>query len=631
VNVPRLKIWILSILFLILGSQLPAAVIDKSLLDANVTRYRALLQHLEKETGGDPLQQSLQKALLQRLILLEESPPKPPHLFETILSKHPTGIEGYRLLFRNMIDAAVTLDQLQQRLKKLQKELEVLKNDLGKSHMKKKDLFTLQLQYLYTYRQRKKLQEELQDLEDSFAKFPAHFLQILDTIDFEAQPIRKELQGLEEKLRGLERSAEDLTLEKERLTLLGNAQERVELLERGLQSTQKARDELLHRKAEDLSLLLALALKERNKEAFTLAKKLEEVLREMGLSQGALNRISDLILEISQRRFGIATTLQSAAGEELSHTAHLFWQKINAPIFTINDTPISPIKILVTLLIFSFGVFIGVLYKRAVQGFQARNLTEATRTLLSNMGYYLIVIVAFFVALHFLGINLSSIALVAGALSVGIGFGLQNIVSNFISGIILMFERSIKIGDYIELSDTLSGRVTDIRMRSITITTNANIDIIVPNQELIQNRVINWTMNDKIRRFEIPFGVAYGTDPGQVISVVMEAVGKSGFEDIYTSRDRQTQVIMTGMGDSSVNFTLFVWIKGAKTLWPKRTTSRFLILIYNALNEAGITIPFPQRDLHIRSVDRSIPLILQQEREPGGAEPSDSSPDLSKS
>jgi small-conductance mechanosensitive channel len=168
-------------------------------------------------------------------------------------------------------------------------------------------------------------------------------------------------------------------------------------------------------------------------------------------------------------------------------------------------------------------------------------------------------------------------------------------------------------------------------MRSITITTNANIDIIVPNQELIQNRVINWTMNDKIRRFEIPFGVAYGTDPGRVISVVMEAVGKSGFEDIYTSRDRQTQVIMTGMGESSVDFTLFVWIKGAKTLWPKRTTSRFLILIYNALNEAGITIPFPQRDLHIRSVDRSIPLILQQEQEPRGAEPSDSPPDLSKS
>ena len=626
-----MKIWILSIFFLVLSTLLPGAVIDKSLLDANVTRYQALLKHLEKETGGDPLQQSLQKALLQRLILLEKLPHKPPHLFDTILSKQPTGIEGYRLLFRNMIDAAVTLDQLQQRLEKLRKELEVLKHDLSKPHKKKKDLFTLQLQYLYTYRQQKKLKEELRALENSFAKFPDHFLGILDTIDFDSRSIRKELQELRGKLRGLERSAEDLTLEKERLILLGNAQEKVKLLDTALQSTQKARNDLLRRKAEDLSLLLALALKERNKEAFILAKNLENVLREMGLSPGALNRISDLILAISQRRFGIATTLQSAAGEELSHTLHLFWQKLNAPILTINDTPISPIKILITLLIFSFGIFIGVLYKRAIQGFHSRNLTEATRTLLSNMGYYLIVIIAFFVALHFLGINLTSIALVAGALSVGIGFGLQNIVSNFISGIILMFERSIKIGDYIELSDTLSGRVTDIRMRSITITTNANIDIIVPNQELIQNRVINWTMNDKIRRFEIPFGVAYGTEPGQVISVVMEAVGKSGFEDIYTSRDRQTQVIMTGMGDSSVNFTLFVWIKGTKTLWPKRTTSRFLILIYNALNEAGITIPFPQRDLHIRSVDRSIPLILQQEQEPRGAEPSDSPPDLSRS
>jgi small-conductance mechanosensitive channel len=152
-------------------------------------------------------------------------------------------------------------------------------------------------------------------------------------------------------------------------------------------------------------------------------------------------------------------------------------------------------------------------------------------------------------------------------------------------------------------------------MRSLTITTNANIDIIVPNQELIQNRVINWTMNDKIRRFEIPFSVAYGTEPNRVISVVLEAVGRSGFEDILTTRDRQTQVIMTGMGDSGVDYTLFVWIKGPKTLTPKRTTSRFLILIYNALYEAGIEIPFPQRDLHIRSVTAPLPVVLREEAE----------------
>lgn len=169
-----------------------------------------------------------------------------------------------------------------------------------------------------------------------------------------------------------------------------------------------------------------------------------------------------------------------------------------------------------------------------------------------------------------------------------------------------MFEHSIKIGDYIELSDGIKGRVKDIRMRSITITTNSNIDIIIPNQYFIQNNVINWTMEDMIRRFEIPFGVAYGTDPQKVITVIEEAVKKSNFPDVIDTPDKKTRVVMTGFGDSSINFELFVWIQGPEISYPKRTKSRFLILIYKTLNENNIEIPFPQRDLHVRSIDEDI-------------------------
>jgi len=211
-----------------------------------------------------------------------------------------------------------------------------------------------------------------------------------------------------------------------------------------------------------------------------------------------------------------------------------------------------------------------------------------------------------------LGINLSSIGLVAGALSVGIGFGLQNIVSNFISGIILMFERSIKIGDYIELSEELKGHVTGINMRSTTINTNSNIDVIVPNQNFIQNNVINWTMNDETRRFQIPFGVAYGTKPQMVVDVIRDAVKNSGFTDVVDTPKRHTRVIMAGMGSSSVDFELFVWIKGSETLYPKRTTSRFLVLLYNALYANNIEIPFPQQDLHIKSIDKDVDLKISK-------------------
>jgi small-conductance mechanosensitive channel len=288
------------------------------------------------------------------------------------------------------------------------------------------------------------------------------------------------------------------------------------------------------------------------------------------------------------------------------------WDFINNPVFSINTVPVSIFKLFMTILIFISGFVLGALYKRKMKSLQLnqKSFTQSTRTLLTNIGYYIIILIAFFVALNVLGVKLSSIALVAGALSVGIGFGLQNIVSNFVSGLILMFERSVKIGDYIQLDGDLRGHVTDIRMRSTTINTNENIDIIIPNQKLIENNVINWTMNDKLRRFEINFDVAYGTDARKVIGLIKEAVKESGFGDIYTSSSRYTRVLMTGLGDSSVNFQLFIWIQGGEIYYPKRTTSRFLILIYETLNANGIEIPFPQSDLHIRSIEDN--LIISQ-------------------
>ncbi len=232
---------------------------------------------------------------------------------------------------------------------------------------------------------------------------------------------------------------------------------------------------------------------------------------------------------------------------------------------------------------------------------------------MANLGYYLIVIISFFIALNILGIKLSSLALVAGALSVGIGFGLQNVVSNFVSGLILMFERSVKIGDYVEVGEH-AGYVTDISMRSTTINTNDNIDIIIPNQSFIQNNVINWTMNDNIRRFAVPFSVAYGTDVHDVMNIVKNAVTNSPLQkEIVERRDKQTQVIMTEMADSGVNLELFVWVKGKKMRQPKRTLSEFLVVIYDALYKHGIETPFPQQDIHIKSVETTFPLTLHKE------------------
>ena len=189
----------------------------------------------------------------------------------------------------------------------------------------------------------------------------------------------------------------------------------------------------------------------------------------------------------------------------------------------------------------------------------------------------------------------------ASALAIGIGFGLQTVVSNMVAGIIMMFERSIRIGDFIEINDVLRGTVTDMRIRSTVIKTFDNIDVVVPNSSFIQNNVVNLTLDDKTRRLHIPFGVAYGTDVDTVQQAVLDELKQSEL-NYYKGRDKDKEplVRMTGMGASSVDYELLVWVEWGNKRKPAALTSDFLILIYKTLYKYNIEIPFPQLDLHVK-------------------------------
>lgn len=272
---------------------------------------------------------------------------------------------------------------------------------------------------------------------------------------------------------------------------------------------------------------------------------------------------------------------------------------LDVPLFTLYGQEYKPLGLLLVLFLIAFGFWLAGWFKRKIMAEGSPlHMTMGTRTLVANLGRYLIVFVTVLAALNTLGVNLSSLTVVAGALSVGIGFGLQNIVNNLVSGIILMGEKSIRIGDTIEISDTMRGKVREIRMRSTIVTTFDNIDVIIPNGELIQNRVVNLTLQDAIRRLKIPFGVAYGTPVERVNEVILGALEKSGL-NYYEEEGRNAAVWMSGMGASSVDFELIVWIKTDEPDRPAPLPGDFLVMIYNALNEARISIPFPQMDLHV--------------------------------
>jgi small-conductance mechanosensitive channel len=214
---------------------------------------------------------------------------------------------------------------------------------------------------------------------------------------------------------------------------------------------------------------------------------------------------------------------------------------------------------------------------------------------LSTLARYAILLGGFLFAIGALGFDLDRITILLGAFGVGIGFGLQNVVSNFVSGLILLFERPVKVGDRVELAD-LEGEVRRIGIRATTVRTWDGADVIVPNASLISDRVINWTFADRMRRITIAVGVAYGTDPHRVIEI-LQGVAIAHPE---VRPEPPPMVVFIGFGDSSLDFEIRAWTDKAEQFPAVR--SSLTLAAHDALLEARIEIPFPQRDLHLRSV-----------------------------
>jgi small-conductance mechanosensitive channel len=218
-----------------------------------------------------------------------------------------------------------------------------------------------------------------------------------------------------------------------------------------------------------------------------------------------------------------------------------------------------------------------------------RGIPNAVSTFL----HYALLLFGFSIALGAAGLDLSRVSLLAGAFGVGIGFGLQNVVNNFVSGLILLFERPVNVGDTIEIAQ-VTGEVRRIGVRSSTIRTAEGADVIVPNANLISDRVMNWTLADRRRRVDVSVGVAYGTDPERVLALLVD-VGRK-HKDVLSAPP--PMALFKGFGESSLDFELRVWIDRLEL--SVDTRSELAIALYAALREAGIEIPYPQRDVTLK-------------------------------
>ena len=268
--------------------------------------------------------------------------------------------------------------------------------------------------------------------------------------------------------------------------------------------------------------------------------------------------------------------------------------------FTIGSLRIVPVKLVTALLAIAVILVIGGWLRGQMESnwLKKTYMERGTREALVTITGYVYFTIAFLIGLGVAGFDFGSLAIIAGALSVGIGFGLQNIVNNFISGLILLFERPVKTGDWIVVGNT-EGYVKKIRIRYTQIQTFDRADVIVPNSELISSQVTNWMLRDTRGRARIPVGVAYGTDTEKVKKILVE-IAEQHPDVITNGTSPEPKVIFRGFGDSSLDFELRCHVRNV----DRRLTiiSDINFAIDKAFRENGIEIPFPQRDVHVRDL-----------------------------
>ncbi len=335
----------------------------------------------------------------------------------------------------------------------------------------------------------------------------------------------------------------------------------------------------------------------------------------LGTAQQTLTQIGDLDARISDLEL-LMRTVDDVAAEYTgafqswvtsisrgAKTAYLRLASLaDVTLFNIGETPVAGDDILRVIVILTVAFLLSRGLRHAIRRISDSDSsgTQASLYTVGRLSHYTIIVFGLFIALSSIGLDFSNLALVAGALSVGIGFGLQSIVNNFVSGLIILFEHSLRVGDYIELDNGLTGTVKSINVRSTLINTNDNIDIVVPNSEFVTTRLTNWTLGERILRVRIPFGVAYGSDKDLVRQAALEAAAEVQYT-LKNMKGREPDVWLVEYGDNSLNFLLLVWVNRQGAKRPTRTRSSYLWALETKLSEYGIEIPFPQRDLHLRS------------------------------
>lgn len=539
-----------------------------------------------------------EKSLLEKLkILVIKEPPVQTFNTELIGKEYIEDTE-YIKLFNTVAGALEEKNKLVESQMFVQEKLSYLKKRIESiSDQKHKNLLLYQLQFAYYKLKQQYDKISVQNYQQFISEGEKVLSMLISRVNFDLNTYEVGLAKDQKELEELSKELVATNLSKERELL---SQEIIsQKLVNKLNALELAYDKELIAIA-DKRLLLSLSYYQKKdiKSVLLQRKELRSTIEQLSVENTLYNAKLIELENLTKASDEAMDYNYMTIKENFLSFYENFYSYISSPFVVLDETPISFLSILKLLGVLVLGFLIAKIYFKLFTKLHKRrkDMSAVSIKVVANIGATLIFFVTFVIAMSSIGLSIANLAVIAGALSIGVGFALRSVVSSIISGMVLLSENYIKLGDYVRIKETLTGKVMDIGFRATVIRTIDNIHILVPNSDLIDGQVINLTFEDRIRRIYVPFKVPYGSDVKKIRSTVVEAVMASKIPLLREARAKKPTVWMSGVGESFIELELLVWIEGIRP----STKSNLLILIYDTLGAEGIAMPHPQLDLHIK-------------------------------
>lgn len=539
-----------------------------------------------------------EKSLLEKLRMLVIKEP-PMQTFNTeLIGKEFIEAPEYIKLFDVVAGALEQKKKLEANQMFIQEKLSYLKKRIESiANPKHKSLLLYQLQFAYYKLKQRYDKISIENYQQFITEGEKVLSILISRVDFDVNTYEINLAKDQTEIESLKKKLVATNLSKER-ELLSQETISQKLVDK-LKTLELAHDKELLALA-DKRLLLGLSYYQKKDSGSVLLqrKELRSTIQHLYVENPFYNAKIIVLENLTKASDNPIDYNYLTVKENILSFYENFYSNISTPFIVLDETPISFLSILKLLGILILGFWIAKIYFRLFTNLHKRRKDMSTVSIkvIANIGSTLIFFITFVIAMSSIGLSLANLAVIAGALSIGVGFALRSVVSSIISGMVLLSENYIKLGDYVRINEKLTGKVMDIGFRATVIRTIDNIHILVPNSDLTDAQVINLTFEDRIRRIYIPFKVPYGSDVKKIRSLVTEAVMASKIPLLRDVRMKKPTVWMSAVGESFIELELLVWIEGIRP----STKSNLLILIYDTLSEQGIAMPHPQLDLHIK-------------------------------